>query len=231
MPITPSDSAETPPCSHERGRGTTICLRCRAEANSRASAKRLRLASRAIAAVSLTGVFVTGARALAARTAIGNNAVSVHSSSHTSSPTSSSARLATLAERPAVVLPVQASHARVLPTVQAGRTSLANGVYVERVGDSVTVHFDTPLLRTRRAAKFEEIVRRSLPAVYGVAADSALAGVADGAMLSESDLVNELPTRGLSLPSSMGTTLRVWPITRPGQNGPLVVSYRVSVEP
>jgi hypothetical protein len=115
----------------------------------------------------------------------------------------------------------------IAPIVAPGRTILRDSTFAERSGDTVVVHFDTPQLRTRRRDKLEQVVRATLPAVYGAAADSALGRIATG-QLVHGDVVNELPTRGLQLPLANGSTLALYPETRPGRDGPLVVAYRVS---
>jgi hypothetical protein len=94
----------------------------------------------------------------------------------------------------------------------------------------VTVYFDTPVTRTRRPEKFERIVRTTLPRIYGADSPAAAAVQAfpEGQLLaSAGDLLTELPTRGLELPAGPGRALTLWPGTRPGEDGPLVVSYRV----
>ena len=110
-----------------------------------------------------------------------------------------------------------------------GRTALTEGVVAVRTGDTVAVHFDTPLARTRRADKFERIVRETLPRVYGAVADSALAALPAGRLAAAGDLLHDLPTRGVRLPTADGATLALWPETRPGRDGPLVVTYRATV--
>lgn len=98
-----------------------------------------------------------------------------------------------------------------------------------RAGDTVIVHFDTSPARTRRADKFERVVRQTLKSVFGPMADSALAPVAEGALASQRDLLADLPTRGIHLPVSNGWKISLWPETRQGVNGPLVVRYRTVV--
>jgi hypothetical protein len=131
---------------------------------------------------------------------------------------------------PMVAPPVAAAPVppALLPIVAEGRTELAGGVYAVRSGDTVTVFFDTPEARTRRADKFEQIVRATLPAIHGSAGDALLASVAPGALVGAVDLVNELPTRGLHLRAADGRALSLWPETRPGRDGPLVVAYRAT---
>jgi hypothetical protein len=64
--------------------------------------------------------------------------------------------------------------------------------------------------------------------VYGARADSLLAGVPEGGLV-DGDLLTELPARGLRVALADGWALRVWPETRPGRDGPLVVRYRTVV--
>jgi hypothetical protein len=113
--------------------------------------------------------------------------------------------------------------------VPEGRTEFDDGVVTERMGDSAIVSFDTPLIRTRRRDKFERIVRETLPVLYGKRADSLLATFPDGEITVGGDLLTELPVRGIQLPMANGWVLEVWPETRPGQDGPLVVRYRTKV--
>jgi hypothetical protein len=112
-------------------------------------------------------------------------------------------------------------------TIGEGRTALRDGIFVERRGDDVTVHFDTPEARTRRPAKFEVLLRATLPQIYGARVDTALAAIPSGALVPESGFITDVPKQGFTVPVSDRATLRVWPETRPGQEGPLVVRYRV----
>ncbi len=131
---------------------------------------------------------------------------------------------------PAPLPPVVAAPAptSLRPVLSQGRTELTGGMFAVRTGDTVTVYFDTPEARTRRPEKFEQIVRTTLPQVHGAAAQTLLASIAPGALIGAVDLVNELPTRGLHLTGAGGSTLSLWPETRPGRDGPLVVAYRVT---
>lgn len=115
--------------------------------------------------------------------------------------------------------------------VPAGRSGLSDSMYVERDADSAVVHFDTEIGRTRRRDKFETTVRATLPVLYGAAADSMLAALPDGAITGKRDLVSEVAVRGVQLAVPGGGTLELWPVTRPGRDGPLVVGYRVRVTP
>lgn len=118
---------------------------------------------------------------------------------------------------------------RLAPVVAEGRTELGDSVFALREGSVVTVHFDTPMGRTRRRDKFESMVRRTLPKIYGAAADSALVALPAGSLTGAGDLLTELPANGIRLALSNGATLSIWPRTRPGRDGPLVVAYRAIV--
>jgi hypothetical protein len=115
------------------------------------------------------------------------------------------------------------------PVIGEGRSDLRDGIVAERSGDEVTVYFDKPLTRTRRPEKFETILRATLPQIYGATADSALAAIPEGALVPREGLLTELPAQGLAIPVRDGWSLRAWPETRPGQEGPLVVRYRAKV--
>lgn len=116
------------------------------------------------------------------------------------------------------------------PIVGHGRTDLGDSLFATRSGDVVVVHFDTPPKRTRRADKFEAVVRQTLKAVYGAIADSALATVPVGQLTAPNELLTTLPKRGIHLTGPRGIRIAVWPETRAGQDGPLAVAYRTVVE-
>lgn len=114
----------------------------------------------------------------------------------------------------------------VAPLVPVGRTALRDTMVVDRAGDTVRVSFDLVLSRTRRADKFEAIVRSTLPQVYGAPADSALRALPVGAVARAGDLMTTLPQSGFRIPLADGRAISVWPETRAGRDGPLVVAYR-----
>jgi hypothetical protein len=114
----------------------------------------------------------------------------------------------------------------VAPLVPVGRTALRDTMVADRAGDTVRVSFDLALSRTRRSDKFEAIVRSTLPQVYGAQADSALRALPAGAVARAGDLVTTLSERGFRIPLADGRTIAVWPETRAGRDGPLVVAYR-----
>ena len=116
-----------------------------------------------------------------------------------------------------------------IPMVPEGTSPLDDSVKVVRQGDTMLVHFDTELGRTRRQEKFDAVVRATLVQIYGSAAEELLSTVPVGTIGRDGDLLAELPTRGIRLRAGDGSTLALWPITRPGRDGPLVVSYRAVV--
>jgi hypothetical protein len=133
----------------------------------------------------------------------------------------------TIVDSIAAKAPTASVLASILPQ---GRTDLPDSVFAVRTGDTIAVHFDTSPLRTRRADKFDGIVRQTLRAVYGPAADSALAAVPAGRLASPNELVTTLPASGVHLATPGGARLVLWPETRPGRDGPLAVGYRVTIE-
>jgi len=66
--------------------------------------------------------------------------------------------------------------------------------------------------------------------VYVTAADSTLAAVPAGRLAAPNELVTSLPARGVHLAAPSGAKLVLWPETRPGRDGPLVVAYRVTID-
>jgi hypothetical protein len=114
------------------------------------------------------------------------------------------------------------------PRIAEGRRSLADSMFAVREGQEVTVYFDTEAWRTRYDWKFERVVRNTLPIVFGSVVRAALDSIPEGQFAAGGDLLTELTMRGIDLPIGEGQTLRVWPVTRPGQDGPLVVAYRAA---
>jgi hypothetical protein len=134
--------------------------------------------------------------------------------------------VAPVAARPSPTPTVVATSGAVAPLVPVGRTALRDTMVADRAGDTVRVSFDLMLSRTRRSDKFEAIVRSTLPQVYGAPADSALRALPVGAVARAGDLTTTLSERGFTIPLTNGRTIAVWPETRVGRDGPLVVAYR-----
>ncbi len=230
-----------PPCPHDVGPGIPVCLRCRKESRV-ATRERRRRALFATAAIGL-GVATIGAAGAAGMLdselraagfvipeATAPAAVDVPQAVPETAPASAPAvpvvPESTVVSVASVTTPPVAELA---PTIGEGRTSLRDGVVARRSGDEITVNFDTPLTRTRRPEKFEGVLRETLPQIFGASVDSALATMPVGTLVPAHGLTTDLPTQGLYLPLPGGSTLRIWPETRPGEDGPLVVRYRVLV--
>ena len=94
-----------------------------------------------------------------------------------------------------------------------------------------TTVFVTLKTAKHNAAWFEQFVRATLPLIYGRSATDALSKIPDGGLAAQGDLFAELPQKGMRIPVGDAWTIRLFPETRPGNDGPLVVRYRVSVVP
>lgn len=234
-----------PSCTHDLGPGTSVCLRCRQEERELSRARQRRALLRAgVVLTSLVVVAVVGNAAVNALRASGKTGArapfQLLASTTSSTVRQQGAPVAAPAKAiPAAATPVAPAKSVVEPKsvqqmtlkVPDGRTGLRDSMYVERDGDSVVVHFDTELGRTRRRDKFETTVRVTLPVLYGALADSMLSALPEGAITGGRDLVSEVAVRGVRLPIPTGGTLELWPVTRPGRDGPLVVGYRARVTP
>ena len=238
MPPVPSTSSAA--CTHDLGPGTKVCLRCRQESRDAERARQQRLfAVGGAAAMGLLAMYVLGASAASAwqTSTARDTSHTVRRASVVASSVSGGGEVkqqGTLAANraPAVTLVSSTTGAAASPAtapvaliVREGRTELPDDVIFERGGDSVIVDFDTPATRTRRRDKFEAVVRRTLPALYGARIDSVLRTIPVGGLVADADLLTELPKRGVHVSVGDGWTLDLWPLTRPGQDGPLLVSY------
>lgn len=125
---------------------------------------------------------------------------------------------------------VAAVNPPLVPVIPAGTTVIADGVSAVRTDSGVTLLFDAPLTRTRIPQKFERFLRATLEQVYGRDVDSVLAKVPTGSIVaSQGKLLYELPTSGIHIPVQDAWQLAIYPEIRPGQDGPLVIRYRVAV--
>ena len=249
-------STRTPTdCPHELRPGTSVCLHClaveRAAGRRRAKQTALRLISGAFVVAGGTlaarqlAFFVSEPAVRPAAESAPTVAADVPAE-RPAEPQAPSVRpgtdeVVTVGEEPmptpmfrpaaAITITAPAPTRRpggVTPTVREGTSDIGGGMIAERRGDTVTVHFDTELNRTRRADKFERIVRATLPRLYGAPVEAALAGVPEGALV-RGDPTRTLPRTGLQLRLPDGGTLAVWPTTRAGRDGPLVVTYVATV--
>ena len=117
------------------------------------------------------------------------------------------------------------------PVILRGETMLADSIVATRSDSDVVVNFDRALLRTRRPNKFEQLVRTTLESVYGAPGAAVMRKLPYGAIASQGDLINELPTRGVRIPVDSAWVIRVLPETKVGDGGPIVVRYRVRLVP
>lgn len=111
-----------------------------------------------------------------------------------------------------------------------GRTALTDSIYAVRTGDSVIVHFDVQGSRTRRADRFERLVRTTLPLVYGRMATSGLDSIPEGSLLPTRDVIGALRSGGMHLTLENGARISVRALTRVGRDGALAVAYLTVVE-
>lgn len=243
-------------CTHDRGPGTTLCLRCRHDQWQALQRRRQQMLMRFLGLASIGGIIgvagVAGAITLRGGDAAsvtetsagsivlrqeGKTAIHKERSPRPLAPTPlRSAPVAAAAEpvdsspraAPAMVPPLPVSGNGSL--LNQGRTTLTDSIYAMRSGDSVTVNFDTQGNRTGRADKFEQMVRATLPLVYGRRITASLDSVPQGALLPSRDVIGELKTRGMHLRLDNGMRIALWPQTRLTTSGPLVVSYLLLVE-
>jgi hypothetical protein len=234
----------TNPCPHELRPGTTVCLHCRWEARSATRRRRRRLLMKGssglallstLAVMGLVGRVAFEKRLSSPRLRVATATVMSDAGGDAAkamAPTASTAQQGatmSVAQAPAPVSATAATPSPVSPVVPQGKSTLPDSLLATRTDSVITVSFDRTMIRTRNPWKFERLVRSTLPALYGPLADSALARIPEGGLVRQGDLINELPTRGMRIPAAPGWTFTLFPITRPGQDGPLVTQYRVSV--
>ncbi len=220
-------------CQHERRPGTVVCLYCRREEHlasvGRRRARRGIIGAILLVSVALVGLLVTTRSGRSPSEDPGQDDLTSMTVSIPAGPSGSVAppaqAIAVAPRTPTPVLPSSPPG----PIVAEGRTSLAGGLFAVRTGDTVEVHFDTPEHRTRRRDKFERTVRETLPVVFGAVAEDALSGVPAGQLIAGDELPADITDSGVHLGTAQAGTLVIWPSTRPGRDGPLVVSYRATI--
>ena len=248
-------SRSVPPCDHELRPGITVCLRCQHAERAAKRAKQRQMVARGGAGVLALGVIaavgVTAATSLKSRSA-SSSAEGTQSSASAvladttpsetdsvvpapSGPVAGQVAAAGVVAKPAANVPAPRPAALttangVSLVVPVGRTALRDTMMADRSGDTVRVSFDLLLTRTRRPDKFEAIVRSTLPQVFGSPADSALRALPYGSVARAGDLIETLPSSGFHIPLTNGRTIAVWPETRVGRDGPLVIAYRAVVK-
>lgn len=208
----------TGPCPHDRRPATSVCLYCLQEARLAARQKRNRLLAR-------VGMATMGGGVVLALGVGAFIALVPDARSRSRSVDEQVTRAVEASSGPEVT--PQASAQPTTPAIPEGRRELGDGIISERHGDTVTVSFDTELLRTRFDWKFEGVVRGTLPLMFGELARIALDSIPHGELLRGADLLGALPRAGLAIPMpAEAGSIRVWPVIRSGRDGPLVVAYR-----
>lgn len=239
MSITPLRGSAV--CMHERRPGTTVCLHCRHAEREVARERRkhliLRSSKVAVVATTLGAAGLLSALAIRARVEGRKTEERVVGTPPRSPEVAVTGTPVLSAQVPAPLpapaiqqaVTVARSKAPLAPVVPQGESSLPDGPTAVRTDSLVTVSFDSPMIRTRIPAKFERLVRTTLPAVYGRSIDSVLSKIPEGGIASQGDLLLDLPTRGVQIPVNADWTVALYPETRPGHDGPLVIRYRVSL--
>ena len=224
-------------CTHERRPGTTVCLHCRHAARV-AARKRLKRVMFRGAAVALVFATFVAAGILSATAIRGNGRRAAEHAAQ------SEARLAASSAWPRSLSDptgrgseraiqqgesLETQPAPLVPVVPVGETPLPDGLTARRADSTVTLSFDTPLSRTRIPERFEQFVRATLPIIYGPSVNSVLAKLPQGEIARQGNLLSQLPSRGVLIPIGTAWAIRLFPETRLGRDGPLVIRYRVSV--
>jgi hypothetical protein len=220
-----------------------VCLRCRhaARTEARERAQRLMLRGTAVAIVIATFVTATAyafhKRSLAndssAASKPADSTTSASVAAVDSTPLRDTTPIATpaLAGQPTAPAAIEPAKPPFEPVVAHGQSALADGAVAVRGDSDVVVTFDNQTLRTRRADKFEQVVRATLTAVYGAPMKQVLSSMPVGAIAQQGELLTELTTRGVRIPVDGAWMVRLVPETRPGQDGPLVIRYRARLAP
>jgi hypothetical protein len=216
----PTESPQ--PCTHARGPGTTVCLRCRQEERARSAARMQRQVARGGAGVATVVVAAVALYAAAGRLTGGDS--SVDPSVAAATP------VVQAGDPPDSVPPVSPIPAGPVspyaPLIAAGESDLGDSVTALRTGDTVTVLFDTEMTRTRRADKFDRLVRLTVPRVFGPTVARHLPTMP---LARDGQLTAMLPETGIHVQLDDGWVLRIWPLTREGRDGPLITAYRAIV--
>jgi len=248
-------SPSQPTCTHDRGRGTTVCLRCRHE-QARASQRRRQkfliqfLGFASVAAI--VGVAGVGAAStLRNRDSVTTSAGTVVDTKPTARAKRPAKQLTPKSEpvvqQSAAAAPVQAPAAPPVTTIAPasvvsrpaprggyvlveGRTRLADSIYAMRAGDSVVVNFDAYGFRTRRAAKLEQSLRLTLPMVFGKMATASIDTVSPGGFVTNRDVVGSLAGEGMRVTLDNGSTVRIRVLTRVVSDGPIAIGYLATIE-
>ena len=243
-------SPTQPTCTHERGRGTTVCLRCRHEHAQATSRRRQKFLMQFLGLASIAAI--VGVAGIGAASTLRNQPAETTSEGSLlvadKRPTTT-AKTAPQKTAPAPVVqqavpPVATAPApEVTPAPAAprpatrggfvlveGQTQLTDSIYALRAGDSVVVNFDRFGYRTRRPDKLESSLRTSLPLVYGRMATAFLDTLKQGDLVTNRDVVGALATNGMRVTLDNGAVVHIRVLTRVGRDGELAVGYLTTIE-
>lgn len=237
-PLSSLPSPSIPSCPHEQRPGTKICLHCRHEARMVAKERRRRLWLRgsAFSAILLLIGSVGTIGAVTFRRYSTPRRAETPSQPQRTATEASPRQDSVVATTPGSAQPAPAAAAPAVPAapllkpvLPEGTTTLASGMTATRHDSVVVLSFDFAGARTRIPERFERLVRATLPSLYGARADSAVRAIPDGGIARQGDLFTELAERGVRIPLGAGGAIALYPMSRPGHDGPLVTQYRVTV--
>jgi hypothetical protein len=242
-------SPSTPNCTHDRGRGTTVCLRCRHEQAQASSRRRQKFFMQFLGLASIVAILgVAGASAASSlrndtSETMSEGSITVQekrppTAAKVSPPVTVAAPVVQQAAAPAVTIPApDTTPAPVAPRPAArggfvlveGQTQLTDSIYAIRSGDSVVVNFDRFGYRTRRSDKLETSLRATLPLIYGRSATAFIDTLKPGQLVTERDVVGTLATTGMLVTLDNGSEVRVRVLTRTGRDGELAIGYLTTI--
>ena len=228
-------SHQQPECTHDRGPGTTVCFRCRYESGV-ASRERLRKGAvwGSVIVIAIAALAAGGNAGMSWLELVRDDGEPTLQAATPPAPVANDRSAGWAAESVRMVALTPPAPPTNAPTVRGpillpGTTAFPDEIMAVRRGDTVFVSFDTPQARTRRADKFDALLRSTLPRIYGGLADTLLAANPGKLVSDARTLVRELPAKGLTVAGKGDWRIVVWPETRLGQDGPLVVRYRTAL--
>jgi hypothetical protein len=231
-------------CTHDRGPGTTVCLRCRHDQWRSAQRRRQKMLMQLLALGAVGGLLGVAGVSAASTLRDRHDAVTETSGGTVGAEAKHAAetkRAVVPVSKPAEPAVVQASSTPAPApaashsvkrgfAIVEGRTSLTDSIYAMRSGDSVIVNFDAQGYRTRRPDKLERSLRLTLPLVYGRSVTQSFDTVKAGELVTSKDVIGELATTGMKIALDNGTIVHLRVLTRTGRDGPLAVGYVTLVE-
>jgi hypothetical protein len=249
--MSPSTS---PTCTHDRGRGTTVCLRCRHERAQASQRRRQKFLMQFLgigSVAAIVGVAGVGAASTlrgggdaTVTTSAGNVAASTPRRTNGPAPKTPAPKAVAVVQQsapaPAATADTQPSTPAPAPARPAaprggfalveGKTQLTDSIFAMRTGDSVVVNFDAYGFRTRRSTKLEQSLRLTLPMIFGKMATASLDTLDAGGIVMNRDVIGSLATEGMRLTLDNGATVRIRVLTRPVTGGPIAIGYLATIE-